>query len=94
MRSRCAEAIPIASSSVTCSLGGRSGLAALIARRRAWRGSTPTWGPEKCGQIRLAVMDMWKPFRNAATAAAPQAAILRDEEYLRLEVLTCMLDPL
>jgi transposase len=32
-------------------------------------------GEKKCGRIRLAVMDMWKPFRNATNTCAPQAAI-------------------
>ena len=33
-------------------------------------------GKRKSQGIRLAVMDMWKPFRNATTTHAPQAAIL------------------
>jgi transposase len=33
-------------------------------------------GERKSHGIRLAVMDMWKTFRNATAAAAPQAAIL------------------
>jgi len=36
-------------------------------------------GKTKCGRIRLAVMDMWKPFRNATQACAPHAAILYDK---------------
>ena len=39
-------------------------------------------GPNKSGRIRLAVMDMWKPFRNATTAHAPQAAILFDKFHI------------
>jgi transposase len=39
-------------------------------------------GPQKCRQIRLAVMDMWKPFRNATQARAPQAAILFDKFHI------------
>ena len=39
-------------------------------------------GPNKSRGIRLAVMDMWKPFRNATTAAAPQAAILFDKFHI------------
>ena len=31
--------------------------------------------PRKTKGIRLAVMDMWKPCRNATRACAPQAAI-------------------
>ena len=38
---------------------------------------------EKCSKgIRLAVMDMWKPFRNATLKAAPQAAILFDKFHI------------
>jgi transposase len=36
-------------------------------------------GPKKSGKIRLAVMDMWKPFRNACAAHAPGAAMLYDK---------------
>ena len=39
-------------------------------------------GPKKVKGIRLAVMDMWKPFRNAAQARAPQAAILFDKFHV------------
>ena len=74
-----------------------------------------TLGEKKCQKIRLAVMDMWKPFRNATLKHVPGVAIrfdkfhiiahlgealdqvrkseygIRDEEYLRLKILTCML---
>lgn len=36
----------------------------------------------KSEKIRLAVMDMWKPFRNATQACAPQAAILYDKFHV------------
>jgi transposase len=39
-------------------------------------------GEKKCARIRLAVMDMWKPFRNATNAHAPQAAILFDKFHV------------
>jgi transposase len=41
-------------------------------------------GPKKTRQIRLAVMDMWKPFRNSTLKAenAPQAAILYDKFHI------------
>lgn len=39
-------------------------------------------GEKKAKRIRLAVMDMWKPFRNATQAAAPQAAILFDKFHV------------
>jgi transposase len=39
-------------------------------------------GKENTAQIRLAVMDMWKPFRNSTQANAPQAAILFDKFHV------------
>src|SRR5207244_5515479 len=39
-------------------------------------------GSKKSGAIRLAVMDMWKPFRKATQAKAPQAAILFDKFHV------------
>ena len=39
-------------------------------------------GPRKSAQIRLAVMDMWKLFRTATQAHAPQAAILFDKFHI------------
>ena len=39
-------------------------------------------GEKKTRRIRLAVMDMWKPFRNATAARAPQAAILFDKFHI------------
>jgi len=39
-------------------------------------------GSRKTAGIRLAVMDMWKPFRNATQAHAPQAAILFDKFHI------------
>ena len=36
-------------------------------------------GRSKASGIRLAVMDMWKPFTNATRKHAPQAAILYDK---------------
>jgi transposase len=41
-------------------------------------------GPEKSGQIRLAVMDMWKAFRNSTLKEghAPQAAIVYDKFHV------------
>ena len=40
------------------------------------------WLGKKNGRVRLAVMDMWKPFRNATNEAAPQAAILFDKFHI------------
>ena len=37
---------------------------------------------KKSRRIRLAVMDMWKPFRTATNAHAPQAAILFDKFHI------------
>lgn len=39
-------------------------------------------GKPKSARIRLAVMDMWKPFRNATQACAPHAAILYDKFHV------------
>ena len=39
-------------------------------------------GPKKRKGIQLAVMDMWKPFRNSARKNAPQAAILFDKFHV------------
>jgi transposase len=39
-------------------------------------------GPKKSKRILLAVMDMWKPFRNSTRRNAPQAAILFDKFHI------------
>ena len=39
-------------------------------------------GERKSQRIRLAVMDMWKPFRNATMRHAPRAAILFDKFHV------------
>lgn len=39
-------------------------------------------GEKKVRRIRLAVMDMWKPFRHATQDRAPQAAILFDKFHV------------
>jgi transposase len=39
-------------------------------------------GPKKSSQIRLAVMDMWKPFRTATARHAPAAAVLFDKFHI------------
>ena len=39
-------------------------------------------GDKKSRGIRLAVMDMWKAFRNATAEHAPQAAILFDKFHV------------
>ena len=65
----------------------------LIRRRPIWFGGTNRsqasmelfydWlGEGKCRRIRLAVMDMWKPFHNATVARTPQAAILFDKFHI------------
>jgi transposase len=65
----------------------------LLRRRPIWFGGTDRseasleqfyrWlGPKRCGQIRLAVMDMWKPFRNATARCAVDAAILFDKFHI------------
>jgi transposase len=65
----------------------------LLRRRPIWFGGTDRseasmrafydWlGPKKSQGIRLAVMDMWKPFRKATAEKAPQAAILFDKFHI------------
>ena len=65
----------------------------LIRRRPIWFGGEDRseaslvqfydWlGEKKTRGIRLAVMDMWKPFRNATAARAPQTAILFDKFHI------------
>jgi transposase len=65
----------------------------LIRGRPIWFGGTDRseasmqqfyeWlGPRKTKHIRLAVMDMWKPFRTVTQAQAPQAAILFDKFHV------------
>jgi len=65
----------------------------LIRRRAIWFGGEDrselsmsqfyAWlGERKSRGIRLAVMDMWKPFRNATNAHAPQAAVLFDKFHI------------
>jgi len=65
----------------------------LIRRRPIWFGGEDRseksmgmfyeqLGRKKSGGIRLAVMDMWKPFRNATHEHAAQAAILFDKFHI------------
>ena len=39
-------------------------------------------GKKKSARIRLAVMDMWKPFRTATAAHVPKASILFDKFHV------------
>ena len=54
---------------------GPSGSAARTAPRPAWTSSLPGSARKNAGKIRLAVMDMWKAFRNSTLKEgnAPQA---------------------
>lgn len=65
----------------------------LIRRRPIWFGGEDRseasmeqfydWlGEKKSRGIRLAVMDMWKPFRNATARRAPQASVLFDKFHV------------
>lgn len=56
--------------------GGDDRSEASMAQFYAWLGE------KKSRQIRLALMDMWKPFRKATQTAAPQAAILFDKFHV------------
>ena len=52
-------------------------------RSEASMGQFYQWlGEKKSRGVRLAVMDMWKPFRNATEQYAPQAAILFDKFHV------------
>ncbi|HVO22222.1 MAG TPA: transposase [Candidatus Margulisiibacteriota bacterium] len=45
----------------------------------------PIWfggSPKKCKRVQLAVMDMWKAFRNSTGRNAPQASILFDKFHI------------
>jgi transposase len=39
-------------------------------------------GPERCKKIELAIMDMWKAFRNSTRRHAPQARIVFDKFHM------------
>jgi len=65
----------------------------LVRGRPIWFGGTDRseasmrqfyeWlGAKKRRRIRLAVMDMWKPFRNATNVHAPRAAVLFDKFHV------------
>lgn len=56
--------------------GGKDRSEASMAEFYAWLGE------EKAAGIKLAVMDMWKPFTNAARKHAPNAAILYDKFHV------------
>ena len=56
--------------------GGQDRSEASMAQFYAWLGE------KKAKGIRLAVMDMWKPFRTVTNAQAPQAAILFDKFHI------------
>ena len=56
--------------------GGEDRSAASMAQFYDWLGEKKSRG------VRLAVMDMWKPFRKATVARAPQAAILFDKFHI------------
>ena len=56
--------------------GGKDRSAASLDEFFAWL------GPRKSARIRLAVMDMWKPFRTSTARHAPQASILFDKFHV------------
>jgi transposase len=56
--------------------GGEDRSEASMGRFYRWLGERKSQG------VRLAVMDMWKPFRNATEHHAPQAAILFDKFHV------------
>ena len=56
--------------------GGKDRSEASLAQFYAWLGA------KKSARVRLAVMDMWKPFRLATRAHAPKSAILFDKFHI------------
>jgi transposase len=73
----------------------------LLRRRPIWFGGEDRkeasmalfydWlGEKKAKGVRLAVMDMWKPFRNVTVARAPQAAILFDKFHIMRHLGTAL----
>jgi transposase len=56
--------------------GGVDRSEASLAQFYAWL------GPKKARRVRLALMDMWKPFANATRAAVPWAALLFDKFHV------------
>jgi transposase len=56
--------------------GGEDRSEASMSQFYAWLGE------RNSSRIRLAVMDMWKPFRMATAAQAPQAAVLFDKFHV------------
>ena len=56
--------------------GGKDRAEASMSEFYVWLGA------KKSGRIRLAVMDMWRPFRLATAAHAPNAAILFDKFHV------------
>ena len=56
--------------------GGEDRSEASLAKFYEWLGK------KKSRHIRLAVMDMWKPFRNATNTHAPQTAVLFDKFHI------------
>jgi transposase len=47
-------------------------------------------GPKKTAHIRLAVMDMWKAFRNSVQTLVPQAQILFDKFHILRHLVDAM----
>jgi transposase len=68
-------------------------VADLVVKRPIWLGGKgrkeedlqgfyDEMGAERCATIKLAVMDMWKPFRNVTQRNAPQARIVYDKFHI------------
>ena len=65
----------------------------LVSQRPIWFGGSGrkeedlaqfyiAYGPRRCAGIEVAVMDMWKPFRQATHAHAPKASIVFDKFHI------------
>ncbi len=68
-------------------------VADLVSRRPIWIGGKgrkeedlaeffKAMGKKRCATLRLVIMDMWKPFRNATVKYAPQARIVYDKFHI------------
>ena len=75
-----------AAAAAKCSRGGTTdGLGRFARPDRSEASLTQFYdelGKAKCPRIHLAVMDMWKPFRNAIEACALQEEILYDKFHV------------
>ena len=82
MRSPSARDITIASLSATWSGRVPSGWAVRVAKKPTSILFFKALGGKKSARIKLAAMDMWKPFRNSVIHNAPNARIIFDKFHI------------